>query len=296
MKRIFEYKIPSDFKDRSISDYLSFLGYSSQNKTELKKIPESVMLNGVWSYMTDKLKEGDTLVIKVEEEVSSPNIVPRQLPLNIVYEDEDILVVNKSGDMPIHPSQNHYEDTLANAVMYYYNAQGIPYVFRCLNRLDRETSGLTVMAKNMVSGAILSRMVMNREMHREYIALVEGETEESGMIDKPIGRKEGSTIERKIDYEKGEHAVTHYKRLSYDEKKNVSKLLLWLETGRTHQIRVHMTSEGHPLLGDGIYNPTNHQMGRQALHSYRLTFRHPITGKEMEFTADVPEDMRNAVL
>ena len=152
------------------------------------------------------------------------------------------------------------------------------------------------MAKNMVSGAILSRMVMNREMHREYIALVEGKTAESGMIDKPIGRKEGSTIERKIDYEKGEHAVTHYKRLSYDEKKNVSKLLLWLETGRTHQIRVHMGSEGHPLLGDGIDNPTNHQMGRQALHSYRLTFKHPITGKEMEFTAEVPEDMRNAIL
>lgn len=301
MLRIFHYRIPVEQEGRSILDYLSFLGYSGQNITQLKKQEESILLNGKWAYVRERLTAGDELTVRIEEKSSSPNIVPRDLPIDIVYEDEDILVLNKSADMPIHPSQNHYEDTLANAVMYYYESQDIPYVFRCLNRLDRETSGLTILAKNMVSGAILSRMVKNREIKREYIALVEGDIREAlpcnaacltGTIDRPIGRKEGSTIERIIDEEHGERAVTHYELIEYDAKHNFSVLRVWLETGRTHQIRVHMSSIGHPLLGDYIYNPENHAMTRQALHSYRLTFLHPITQEKLCFCVEPPEDMQ----
>lgn len=291
MTRYITYTIKAEDSNKKISSFLTERGFSSQNKTELKKIPQSVCRNGQWAYLNEYLTEGDVLSINIVENVSSPNIVPTSRTFDIVYEDEDIMVINKPAGMPIHPSQNHYEDTLANAVMYYFNHQHIPYVFRCINRLDRDTSGLTILAKHMVSGAILGRMVTNREIHREYLALVEGLTEEEGCINRAIGRVEGSTIARKIDEVHGEHAVTHYRRLFYQQENNVSGLLMWLETGRTHQIRVHMKSIGHPLLGDWIYNPDNYVMSRQALHSYRLTFLHPITKKQMVFVQTPPDDM-----
>ncbi len=292
MKRHLTYIITTEYAGMKIQAFLLKKGYSTQNITNLKKIPESILRNGKWAYVKEVLEAGDKLEVFVVEEESSPNIVPTPMNLDIIYEDEDILVVNKPAKLPVHPSQNHYEDTLANGIMSYYVNQGIPYVFRCMNRLDRDTSGLVLLAKHMVSGAILSAMVKNRQIKREYIALVEGKTPEEGIVEKPIGRVEGSTIERKIDYEEGKHAVTHFTRLDYDEKQDVSKLLLWLETGRTHQIRVHMKSEGHPLLGDFIYgNEADGRINRQALHSYRLTFPHPITGEILKFQAELPEDM-----
>ena len=190
---------------------------------------------------------------------------------------------------PVHPSLNHYDHTLANAVCGYYNDQEIPYTFRCVNRLDRDTTGLTLIAKHMLSSAILSTAAARREISREYIAIASGKTPESGTIDAPIGRVAGSTIERQIDFENGERAITHYRRLAYHD--GLSLLSLHLETGRTHQIRVHLKSIGHPLIGDFLYNPTDTTIKRQALHSYRLTFSHPITGESFVLTAPLPDDM-----
>ena len=191
--------------------------------------------------------------------------------------------------MPVHPSLNHYDHTLANAVCGYYNDQEIAYTFRCVNRLDRDTTGLTLIAKHMLSSAILSTAAARREISREYIAIASGKTPESGTIDAPIGRVAGSTIERQIDFENGERAITHYRRLAYHD--GLSLLSLHLETGRTHQIRVHLKSIGHPLIGDFLYNPTDTTIKRQALHSYRLTFSHPITGESFVLTAPLPDDM-----
>lgn len=290
MERILNYHIKEDADSLRTEQYLRRRGFSYQNLTQLKKMPESILINGVWSYMRTPLHSGDILTVHIRETESSPNIPPVELPLDIVYEDEDIVVVNKPAGMPVHPSLNNYRNSLANALMYYYQQQGKPFIFRCTNRLDRDTSGLTVIAKHMVSSSILSSMTARHEIEREYLAVVRGSVvPSSGTIDAPIGRTGSSLIERKIDFEHGERAVTHYHVVK--EENGHSLVSLILETGRTHQIRVHMKYIGFPLAGDYLYNPDMEYIQRQALHSCRLSFRHPITGKHMEFTADLPEDM-----
>ena len=289
MIRQFTYRIEPEYDSFTIREYLSLKGYPNAVFVQLKKTPESVLLNGVWAYMRTKLSSGDELFIRLVENTSSAHILPVTMPLSICYEDEDILAVNKPAQMPVHPSLNHYDHTLANAVCGYYNDQGIPYTFRCVNRLDRDTTGLTLVAKHMLSSAILSTAAARREISREYIAIASGKTPECGTIDAPIGRVDGSTIERQIDFENGERAITHYRCLAYRD--GLSLLSLHLETGRTHQIRVHLKSIGHPLIGDFLYNPTDTTIKRQALHSYRLTFSHPITGESFVLTAPLPDDM-----
>ena len=291
MERIITYTIDSASAGLRIEQYLRRRGYSYQNLTQLNKMRESILINGVWSYMRTAVKNGDILTVHIQEPESSPNIPPVKLPLDIVYEDEDIVVVNKPAGMPVHPSLNNYENSLANGLMYYYQEQGKPFIFRCTNRLDRDTSGLTVVAKHMVSSSILSSMGMRHEITREYLAIVRGALKPSeGTIDAPIGRTGSSLIERKIDFENGERAVTHYRVV--EEQNGHSLISLILETGRTHQIRVHMKYIGHPLVGDYLYNPDMEYIDRQALPSHRLSFTHPVTGEKMEFTAPLPTDMR----
>ena len=291
MERIITYTIDNASMGLRIEQYLRRRGYSYQNLARLKKMRESILLNGAWTYMRTAVKDDDILTVHIQEPESSPNIPPVKLPLDIVYEDEDIVVVNKPAGMPVHPSLNNYENSLANGLMYYYQEQGKPFIFRCTNRLDRDTSGLTVVAKHMVSSSILSSMGMRHEITREYLAIVRGALKPSeGTIDAPIGRTGSSLIERKIDFENGERAVTHYRVV--EEQNGHSLVSLILETGRTHQIRVHMKYIGHPLVGDYLYNPDMEYIDRQALHSHRLSFTHPVTGEKMEFTAPLPADMR----
>ena len=212
-----------------------------------------------------------------------------------MYEDEDIIVINKPAGMPIHPSLNNYTNSMANALAWYYQEQGKPFIFRCCNRLDRDTSGLTVVAKHLVSGNILSDMVRRRDIHREYLAIVRGHVSpEAGTINAPLARKPGTIIERTVDWEQGETAITHYRLV--EERNGHSLVSLRLETGRTHQIRIHMKYLGYPLIGDYLYNPDMEYIGRQALHSHRLSFTHPITGKPMEFTAPLPKDMEKVLI
>ena len=289
MKRIFNYIIPNEFDNCTLSSFLKGQGYSSQIITHLKRTENGILLNGVWGRVRDILHQGDTLTIRLIENDSSENIVPTALPLDIVYEDEDILVINKGADTPIHPSQGNYDNTLANAVAYYYQQKGEDFVYRCINRLDRDTTGLLILAKHMYSASILSNMVQNREIHREYLAIATGTVPPEGTIIAPIGRADGSTIERRVDKENGDYACTHYKTL--ETKNGYSLVSLKLETGRTHQIRVHMKHIGHPLPGDFLYNPDYSIINRQALHSYMLSFLHPISKKPMTFVAELPDDM-----
>lgn len=291
MQRTFYYKIEEAYHGQTISSYLKGKGYPHAVMVHLKKTPEGILLNGQWEYVNTRLSSGDFLEIRLIEESSSQNIQPLYAPFSIVYEDADILVVNKPANMPIHPSINHYEHTLANAVCYYYENQGIPYTFRCANRLDKDTTGLTIIAKHMLSSAILSQDVANRAVHRKYLAIVKGETNNFGTIDAPIGRKDASAILRVIDYTHGEKAITHYEKIA--SKKGYTLLSLQLETGRTHQIRVHMASIGHPLIGDYLYHEASTELPRQALHSYCLEFYHPITKNLLNFTAPLPSDMQN---
>lgn len=289
MTRNFIYQIEKEYDGMSIRDYLKNHGFPHAVFVQLKKTPDSILLNGIWVYVTTLLHTGDTLSVTLTETEGSKNILPISLPLSVCYEDEDILVVNKPAHMPIHPSMGHHENTLANAVLGYYEKQNIPYTFRCVNRLDRDTTGLTILAKHMLSSAILSTQVSRREISREYLAIVEGLTPDCGTVDAPIARKSDSSIERVVDFARGEAAVTHYRRLAYEN--GLSLLSLHLETGRTHQIRVHMKYIGHPLIGDFLYNPASRIIKRQALHAHRLQFLHPITGEFMDFSVPPAADM-----
>ncbi len=289
MKRILNYTIPREFEGASLLAFLKEKQYSSQIITHLKRTENGILLNHIWARVRDILHENDTLTITIIESASSGNIVPTPLPLDIIYEDEDLMIINKAADTPIHPSQGNYENTLANAVAYYYSQKNISFTYRCINRLDRDTTGLLIIAKHMYSASLLSKMVQNREIHREYLAIAAGLVPESGIIEAPIGRVDGSTIERQVDYKNGDYACTHFKRLAY--RNGFSLVSLRLATGRTHQIRVHMKHIGHPLLGDFLYNPDYSVIHRQALHSHRLQFVQPITGESLEFAAKLPEDM-----
>lgn len=295
MIRTFDYSIGAQDNGKIIQDFLIGKGYSHTILVHLKKASESVLLNGRWEYMRTRIKTGDTLRIVLTESEGSDDITPTPMPLDIYYEDEDILVLNKPADMPVHPSKRHPDHTLANAVCAYFKAQGIPFTFRCANRLDRDTTGLVILAKHALSATILNRAICDRKIHREYLALADGLVPEEGTVSAPIGRKDDCSIERVIDFEHGEHAVTHYRRLSYEN--GMSLLSLHLETGRTHQIRVHMKYLGHPLIGDALYHPeyssnsSNNKIKRQALHSYRLQFNHPITGAPIDLIAPLPADM-----
>ena len=294
MERILTYHITEQDASQSIEQYLKTRGYSSQCIKELKKMQESILIDGRWEYVRYILQPGDTLTVHVQETDVSEKIPPVEMALDIVYEDEDIMVINKPADMPIHPSLNNYYNSLANGLAWYFEKQNKPFIFRCVNRLDRDTSGLTIIAKHMLSSGILSSMVAERSIHREYQAIVRGKViPEAGTIDAPIARVADSIIERTIDYEKGDRAVTHYETIAY--KNGHSLLSIHLETGRTHQIRVHMKHIGFPLIGDHLYNPDMEHMTRQALHSYRLQFTHPITGEAMDFVAPLPEDMQNVL-
>ena len=201
-------------------------------------------------------------------------------------------MVNKPADMPIHPSFQNHGNTLADALTWHYQQHGEDFVYRCINRLDRDTTGLLIVAKHLLSASILSDMVGKREIHREYLAIVKGIPPENGTISAPISRKKGSAILREVNFETGEPAVTHFARLEI--RNGLSLVSLKLETGRTHQIRVHMGYIGCPLIGDYLYYPECSRISRQALHSHRLSFLHPITGKALSFTAPLPEDMKKA--
>ena len=290
MNRTIEYTIPESQNGLRVEQFLRRKGYSRQNFTEIKRMPQSILVNGIHYYMRQTLAAGDHLQVCICETESSEKIPPVKLPLNIVYEDEDILVINKPAGMPIHPSMKNYYNSLANALAWYYQDQGKPFIFRCSNRLDRDTSGLTVISKHLVSASIMADMTKKRLVHREYLAIVKGDlTPPTETITAPLSRKEGSIIERTVDFEHGEEAITHYKLV---KKENGHSLVsLQLETGRTHQIRIHMKDLGDPLIGDYLYNPDMEHITRQALHSYHMEFPHPITGQKMTFTAPLPSDM-----
>ena len=290
MNRNIDYIIDEDSAGLRVEQFLRRKRYSGQNLSEIKRMPKSILVNGVHYYMRQELSKGDHLQVRICETQNSEKIPPTKLPLDIIYEDEDLLVLNKPAGMQIHPSLNNYTNSIANALAYYFQSQGKPFIFRCCNRLDRDTSGLTIVSKHLVSGSILSDMTKYREVHREYLAIARGSvTPSEGTIQAPLGRKEGTIIERTVDWEHGEDAVTHYKVVK--EANGHSLVSLRLETGRTHQIRIHMKYLGYPLIGDYLYNPDMEYMTRQALHSHHMEFTHPITGEHMSFTAPLPEDM-----
>lgn len=289
MERHFTYLAEAEDAGLTVEQFLKRKGYSRQILVHLKKTENGICRDGFPVYTRDRLYAGNRLEIRLAEEGASEQIQPVFLPFGIVYEDGDLMVVDKPAGMPVHPSMNHHDNTLANAVAAWSRERGERFPYRCINRLDRNTSGLLIVAKHMLSAAGLYGQMRDRKIHRTYLAIVKGHLDNPGTVDAPIGRKPGSAIERMVDPEHGERAVTHYEPLDWGEDWTLVKCCL--ETGRTHQIRVHMNYIGHPLPGDYIYCPEDRSMERQPLHSWKLTFTHPITGERLDFEQPMPEDM-----
>lgn len=286
------YSISKTTEPVSIREYLRGEGYSQALIRQLTREAGCITVNGKPVRINWLLTPGEMLSVALPKEQGSPNIVPVPMKLDICYEDEHLLVLNKAAGLPIHPSLGNYNNTLANGVLHYFMEKGESCTYRAINRLDRDTTGLLILAKNPLSACILSEMVKNRQIHRRYLAIVQGKLPLTGTINAPIARADGSIMERRVDFDHGERAVTHYRRLFYDPSTDHSLAGLCLETGRTHQIRVHLKFIGHPLPGDFLYHPDYRFISRQALHSFRLGFLHPITKEPLSFEAPLPDDMK----
>lgn len=293
MKRTLNYTIPEEFDGCRVDSVLrTHFQISGSLLKELKQSEDGLLLNGTRTRSIDTVKTSDVIEINIYDSASE-NIVPVELPLNIIYEDEDIIIVSKQPSMPTHPSIGNFSNTLANGLMYYFSQKGEEHTFRAVNRLDKDTSGLMCIAKNKYAHARLCGDLRNKRVHRKYRAIVLGVTDEYGTIDVPIKRESDSVIKR-IAADDGDCAVTHYKRISAFGV--YSLVELELETGRTHQIRVHMSHIGHPLLGDWLYGEENHELfPRQALHSCYLSLTHPVTGELLRLESELPDDMKSFI-
>ena len=255
---------------------------------KLKKL-DKIYLNCNVTSVNHPVLENDLIECYLDYEEDNSNIIPTEMPLNIIYEDEAYIVVNKPAGIPVHPSMDHYTDSLSNGIAFYFNQIGLKKKIRPVNRLDKDTSGIVIFAKNEYIQECLVRQMKSKEFIKKYIAVVTGSLDNlEGTINAPIARKEGSIIERCVS-ETGDIAITHYKVLK--RKTNFDIVECILETGRTHQIRVHFAYLGHSLLSDTLYGTSSSLINRQALHAYEVEFTHPLSKKKVKYIATVPEDL-----
>ena len=258
------------------------------------KFNKLILLNSAETYLDKLLSIGDVVYCSLDYEEESENIVPTKMDLNILYEDDCFLILNKSYNMPVHPSILHYDNSLSNGVKYYFDLIGLKKKIRPVNRLDRDTTGIVIFAKNEYIQECLIKQMQNKTFYKEYLAILNGvPNPPSGVIDVPIARKENSIIERCIS-PNGDSAISCYKVIDTNSKSDISLVRFVLKTGRTHQIRLHSKFIGHPILGDTLYGVPSTLIKRQALHSYKVKFIHPILKKSIEIKAPIPDDMNGA--
>ncbi len=279
------YKLTKEDEELYIKELLQrkFL-FSSRLIRQLKLVDNALCLDGKACRLRDKGKAGQILTCEYPEETSY--FEPENIPLDVRYEDNDLLIINKQPFLIVHPTNNYQEHTLANAITYYMQQKNENYKLRFVNRLDRDTSGLIIIAKNSHAQDFLSKS----DIIKKYIAIVHGNITKDGTINKPLA-KDPNHVARRIVTPDGQPSITHYHVLENID--GYTKLELRLETGRTHQIRAHMTHLGHILVGDDLYGSEAFpsQFNRQALHSYYLEFTHPVTNKVLKIETEIPEDM-----
>jgi 23S rRNA pseudouridine1911/1915/1917 synthase len=287
--RKFVFTITQENIGKSIRTYLRQHQHFSRRMTNrLKENPNSFIYNDIQVQSTYRMLLEGILEINIPQDLKQ-SATAENIPIAVVFEDEDILVVDKPPYMPVHPSHQHQMDTLANAVAKHAEQMGEGYyTFRAVNRLDRNTSGLVVLAKNAYAASRLSGNI-----YKKYMSVVWGEIKEAGTVASPIRLKPSSKMERETATY-GDHAVTHYKPLAYGN--GLTLLELELETGRTHQIRVHMSSIGHPLVGDDLYGGANIEgIDRQALHCSSVELIHPYTKVEIKLQSAIPKDIQTVI-
>ena len=287
-----EYKI-KDKKYENIKQILKEEFHISDRLIIKLKKNKQLYLNNEAISINHKFNIEDILSVNLDFYEESENIVPTKMNLNILFEDDGLLILDKPAGIPVHPSMMHYENSLSNGVKYYFNSINLKRKIRPVNRLDKNTSGILIFAKNEYIQECLVKQMKLGLFKKEYIALLEGNIKENkGTINAPIARKKDSIIEREISKD-GASSVTHYELIkNYD---NFCLVKFILETGRTHQIRVHSQYIGHPILGDTLYGNSSNLINRQALHAYKINFVHPITNKKIEIISKPPKDISKLI-
>lgn len=286
-----KYIVKENEKNKSVNEILlTNFNFSTRLLTKLIK-DKNIYMNSFITDTRNTVTNGDIILLDFNYEEDNSNIVPTKMNLDIIYEDEWLLVVNKPAGIPIHPSRLHYEDSLSNGIKYYFDGINLKKKIRPVNRLDLNTSGLVIFAKCEYIQENFSKQMANDTFKKEYLCIVQGLLDKNiDTIDLPIARKRGSIIERCID-KNGQKSITHYEVIQ--EFENYSLVQCKLETGRTHQIRVHMQAINHPIIGDTLYGTSSRLINRQALHSYKIECIHPVTKGKLSFIAKLPEDMEN---
>ncbi|URZ06074.1 RluA family pseudouridine synthase [Clostridium felsineum] len=286
------YFVEKERENSKIKDYLKQVHGFSTRLIRGAAFSERLFVNGKVVRLSYRVAAGDKIEIDVNK-AESQNVDPEKMDLNIVYEDSDVIVLNKPANMIVHPTKNYQHGTLSNGLLYYFREKGENCIVRLVNRLDMDTSGLVLVAKNQFSHMALARDMKLDSFKKEYIAIVSGNLSDTkGTINKPIYKEETEPIRRVID-ERGLESITHFEVL--ERYKNADKVKLILETGRTHQIRVHLSSIGNSIIGDSLYGEESHLIKRQALHAFKLQFPHPRDGRIVNIEVELPEDIRELI-
>jgi len=263
--------------------------FSSRFRTKMK-YQSLVDLNGTPAPGYIRPEPGDVIGVRLPEEHS--DFTPENIPLDIVYEDDDLILINKQPGIIVHPTKGHPEHTIANAVMYYMAETGQDFKVRFANRIDMDTTGIIIVCKNANAQNDISHQMRCNTVVKKYLAVVEGIIDNNHFtINLPVGRPDQVSIRRAVMNEGGKEAVSEVRVLRRSETHTLAEVTL--HTGRTHQIRVHMSHIGHPIVGDELYGGDTSIISRQALHAYHMEFTHPVSGNRMSFDADYPDDMRN---
>lgn len=290
----YELTVDDEYQFERVDKYISdVLADFSRSYIQKLITDENVLVNGKKIKQSYKVNEGDKVTVTTVENII-PDIIPENIPLHILYEDDYVLVVDKPKDMVVHPAPGHYEHTLVNAIMYHCkdNLSGINGVLRpgIVHRIDKDTTGSLIICKCNEAHEKIAEQLKNHSLNREYLAVVEGNIEEeNGRIVKNIGRSLNDRKKMAVNVANGKSAITNYEVI--ERFKGYTLVKCKLETGRTHQIRVHMASIGHPVVGDEVYNTKKAPVKTygQALHAYILGFEHPTTSEYIETKAPIPE-------
>ena len=295
MKKNMTYRIEEG--NITIKDFLLSNNISSKAISTLKKQVDGILVNGKAQFTNYKLQPNDILSINLDENNDYENIIATKMDLNILYEDDDIVIVNKSADITVHPSKKYFTNSLVNGLTYYYQNKNMDVKLHCITRLDKETSGCVLFAKNRIAANCLSNMVKQKEISKTYLSLASGKvSKQHFLISAPISRISKGNILRCVDFQTGKEALTECFLLGYYPSNDISLLKCLLHTGRTHQIRVHLRYINHPIVSDSLYNKSCNLLLRQGLHCYNIRFIHPISHQLIDVTSQLPADLKQVLI
>ncbi|MGH4118837.1 RluA family pseudouridine synthase [Clostridium sp.] len=297
------YMVKVDVKEVKLRDYLKYTEDLSSRFLKSSGISGKISVNGSVSKLNHRISTGDKIEIDMKKN-EHQNIEPEKMDLDVIYDDVDLIVINKKPGIVVHPTKGYPFGTLANGVSYYFKERDEKCIVRLVSRLDMYTSGLIIIAKNQFSHMALARDMQSihkkagdmegKTFEKSYMAIVHGNMKKrSGTIDLPIGKPDEESINREV-FEGGQRSITHYEVI--ESYKNGDLVKATLETGRTHQIRIHFSHLGHPIYGDSLYGTSEEcYIHRQALHAYKLIIPHPRTGKQLILESELPEDMKKLI-